>query len=154
MEVPPLVIEDFTETLLRNLMALEQCHYPLETHICNYVFLLDHLIDDDKDVDLLVHKKVIVNQLGSKDTVADLINKLCNQIAVSNSSHFKKIGQKINEHYEYPLNRAMATLNREYFPNVFRGTATVVALIVLFFTFWNFFKPLICRLELKYMCYN
>jgi hypothetical protein len=59
MEVPQLVIDDYTETLLRNLMALEQCLYPSETYICNYVFLLDHLIDDDKDVDLLVHKKVI-----------------------------------------------------------------------------------------------
>jgi hypothetical protein len=103
-------------------------------------------------VDLLVQKKVIDNQLGSNKIVADLINKLCDQIAVRGSPYFNNIAQMVNEHYEYPLNRTMAILNREYFPNVFRGTATVVALIVLFITLWNFFEPLICLLELKYMC--
>ena len=154
MEVPQLEIDDYTETLLRNLMALEQCHYPSKTQICNYVSLLDHLIDDDKDVDLLVHKKVIYNLLGSSKIVAELINKLCDHIVVCKPSYFSNIAQKVNDHYEYPLNRTWATLKRVYFPNVFRGTATFVALIVLFFTIWNFFKPLICRLELKYMCYK
>jgi hypothetical protein len=75
--------------------------------------------------------------------VAKLINKLCDQIVVSESSYFHYIGEKLNKHYEYRLNRTMATLKREYFPNVFRGTATVVGLIVLGFTFWSFLRPFV-----------
>jgi hypothetical protein len=104
-------------------MALEKCHYPYKTYICSYVWLLDRLIDTEKDVDLLVDKKVIAHHLGSNAEVATLINKLGDQIVATTFSF-----------YFYPLNHFLATLKREYFPNIFRGTATIVGLIVLGFT--------------------
>jgi len=45
LEFPPLNIYDETESISQNLMALEQCHYPFHTYICNYVGLLNYLID-------------------------------------------------------------------------------------------------------------
>ena len=39
--------------------------YPSKAYICNYAALLDYLIDTDKDVDLLIQKKIIVNDIGS-----------------------------------------------------------------------------------------
>jgi hypothetical protein len=141
LRVPQLVIDYSTETIFRNLMALEQCHYPSKTYICSYVLLLDRLIDNVKDVDLLVDKKVIANHLGSNAEVAALINKLGDQIVATTSSYFDIIAQKLNDHYEFPLNHLLATLKREYFPNIFRGTATIVGLIVLGFTLWNFLRP-------------
>jgi hypothetical protein len=141
LRVPQLVIDYSTETIFRNLMALEQCHYPSKTYICSYILLLDRLIDNVKDVDLLVDKKVIANHLGSNAEVAALINKLGDQIVATTSSYFDIIAQKLNDHYEFPLNHLLATLKREYFPNIFRGTATIVGLIVLGFTLWNFLRP-------------
>ncbi|KAB1220777.1 hypothetical protein CJ030_MR3G027876 [Morella rubra] len=44
LELSHLLVEMGTEVLFRNLMALEQCHYPFETRICNYKRLLDNLI--------------------------------------------------------------------------------------------------------------
>jgi hypothetical protein len=135
LEVPPLKISDSTEVIFRNLMALEKCHYPYKTYICSYVWLLDRLIDTEKDVDLLVDKKVIAHHLGSNAEVATLINKLGDQIvATTFSFYFYHIAKKLNDHYEFPLNHFLATLKREYFPNIFRGTATIVGLIVLGFT--------------------
>jgi hypothetical protein len=139
--VPQLMIDNGTEAIFRNLMALEQCHYPSKTYICSYVLLLDGFIDTKKDVDLLVDKKVIVNHLGSNAEVAALINKLGDQIVATTPSYFDYIAQQLNEHYEFPLNHLLATLKREYFPNIFRGTATIVGLIVLGFTLWNFLRP-------------
>jgi hypothetical protein len=141
LRVPQLIIDHGTETIFRNLMALEQCHYPSKTYICSYVLLLDRLIDTDKDVTLLVDKKVIANHLGSNADVATLINKLGDQIVATTPSYFDYISQQLNEHYEFPLNHLLATLKSEYFPNVFRGTATIVGLIVLGFTLWNFLRP-------------
>ncbi|XP_059434283.1 UPF0481 protein At3g47200-like [Corylus avellana] len=143
LKVPQLVIDDDTETIFRNLMALEQCHYPSKTYVCSYVLLLDRLVDTDKDVDLLVEKNVIDNQLGSNADVASLINKLCVQIVETPSSYFINIAKKLNRHYKFFLNPILATLKREYFPNIFRGTATVIGLIVLGFTFWNFLRPFV-----------
>ncbi|CAE5963609.1 unnamed protein product [Arabidopsis arenosa] len=54
--IPCFVAEDQTEMKIRNIMALEQCHYPLNAHVCNYIMFLDFLIDTEKDVDLLVEK--------------------------------------------------------------------------------------------------
>ncbi|XP_060674657.1 UPF0481 protein At3g47200-like [Ziziphus jujuba] len=76
LEVPTFEVTDFTECLIRNVMALEQCLYPFEAQICNYISLLDQLINTDEDVKLLVKKKVVANWLGSNDAVAHLINTL------------------------------------------------------------------------------
>jgi hypothetical protein len=130
LEVPQLVIDYETEVIFRNLMALEQCHYPSKAYICSYVWLLDRLIDTEKDVDLLVKKKVIANNLGSNAEVATLINKLNNQIVATTSS-YDHIARRLNGRYEDRWIHLLATLKREYFPNIFRGTATIVGLIVL-----------------------
>jgi len=134
---PQLVIDCNTETIFRNLMALEQCHYPSKTYICSYVLLLNRLIDAEEDVDLLVDKKVIVHHLGCNAEVAILINKLGDQIVATTPSYFDDIAQKLNDHCEFPSNKILATLKREYFPNIFRGTATIGGLIVLGFTLWG-----------------
>ncbi|XP_060674727.1 uncharacterized protein LOC132804412 [Ziziphus jujuba] len=75
------------------------CVYPFETYICNYVSFLDQLIDKAEDVELLVEKKVVHNLLGSNDAVADLINKLCDQI-LETSFYYGGIWQELNEHYD------------------------------------------------------
>jgi hypothetical protein len=86
-----------------------------------------------------VKKKVIVNLLGSNDAVVKLINTLGDQITEPTSC-YHDIAKNLNEHYDYPLNHILATLTRVYFPDIWRGTATVVGVIVLGFTLWNFFK--------------
>jgi hypothetical protein len=139
LEVPSFQIDDYTEVVFRNLMALEQWHYPYNAYICNYVVLLDRLINTEEDVGLLVKKEVIVNLLGSNDVVATLINQLGDQITEATSC-YNDIAEKLNAHYDHLFNQILATLTREYFPNIFRGTATIVGLIVLGFTLWNFFK--------------
>ena len=48
LQFPRIEVDhDQTESLMRNLMALEQCHshYPGDTTACNYVDLMDTLID-------------------------------------------------------------------------------------------------------------
>ncbi|GLT69872.1 hypothetical protein SLA2020_419880 [Shorea laevis] len=139
LEVPPFVVDDHTECLLRNIMALEQCYYPGNAYICNYVALLDDLINTEQDVALLVDKKVIINLLGSNAVVADLINNLCDEIVLVGSC-YSSLAKKLNDYRDNPWNRNMASMTRVYFRDFWIGTATVVGLIVLVLTIWNFFK--------------
>jgi hypothetical protein len=142
LEVPQLVIDDDTEGNFRNLMALEQCHYPQQAYICSYALLLGYLIETEKDVDLLVDKKVIANHLGSNTAVVALINKLGNQIVEDKSCKYYDLVQKqLNKHYDHPLNHILATLTTVYFRDFWRGSTTVVGLVVLGFTLWNFLRP-------------
>ncbi|TXG71976.1 hypothetical protein EZV62_000555 [Acer yangbiense] len=61
LQISRFEVHDYTECLYRNMMALEQCHYPGETHICNFILVMDYLINTVEDVDLLVDEGIIVN---------------------------------------------------------------------------------------------
>ncbi|XP_035546128.1 UPF0481 protein At3g47200-like [Juglans regia] len=137
LEVPPLLLDDKTDGLFRNLMALEQCHYPDKTDICDYIVLMDDLITTKADVRLLVDKKIIVNELGSSAAVTKLVNNLALEIEESGSLYVKLCGQ-LNRYCESNWNRLVGTLTSVYFPDFFKGTASVVGIIVLGLTLWNF----------------
>ena len=137
LHMPPLEIDNSTECLFRNLMALEQCRYPTEEFICRYVKLLDFLVDDKKDVDLLIENKVIVSRLGDSKAVAELINKLCLEI-VEVTSGYDALSQLLNDYYESSWNKNKAYLVSVYFHNVWIGTGTVIGLIILAITVTRF----------------
>ena len=139
LKVPCLEVDDSTECLFRNLMALEQCHYPLKAYICNYFVLLDYLIDTREDVELLVGKKIIVNHLGSNEAVANIVNKLALEITETYSC-YNDLAEKLNRHYDQCCNRNMGYLRSTYFHNLWRGTATAIGLILLGFTIWDIIK--------------
>uniref|UniRef100_A0A2N9H9K3 Uncharacterized protein n=1 Tax=Fagus sylvatica TaxID=28930 RepID=A0A2N9H9K3_FAGSY len=113
--VPRFVVDYKTEDLFRNLMALEQCHYPSHAYICNYILLLDFLINTKEDVELLVEKKILVNWLGSNEAVATMVNKLGQEIVEKNSC-YHEIATKLNGHYDNCWNHNMASLKDSIFP--------------------------------------
>jgi hypothetical protein len=139
LHVPLLVIDDNTECLLRNLMALEQCHFPKEAYICQYVKFLDLLVDTAEDADLLIKSKVIINSLGKSADVAELINELCKGI-VEVSSCYSLLAKELDKYSASLYNKSKAFLRRQYFRNVWIGTGTVVGLFVLFITLQDFVR--------------
>nr|XP_023916201.1 uncharacterized protein LOC112027781 [Quercus suber] len=137
----PTSVDDATEIRFRNLMALEQCHYPSESHICDYIMLLDYLINTREDVELFVENKIIINLLGSNEDVATMVNNLGHEIFVENHSYYGEMAKKLNEHYENCYNHNMGTLTSTYFSNLWRGTLTVVGLVVFGLSIWSTIKP-------------
>ena len=135
--LPSFVADNRTEELFRNIMALEQCHYPLEAYLCNYMVLLDHLINTSEDVELLVDKGIIVNALGSYQEVANMVNRIALEIVEENSC-YGDVAEKLKKHYKNGCNRNIGYLKRTYFSNLWRGTAAVVGLIFFGFTLWDF----------------
>ncbi|XP_031261070.1 putative UPF0481 protein At3g02645 [Pistacia vera] len=133
LQIPPIEITDNTECLIRNLMALELCHYPSKTYICSYIQVMDSLINTEDDVDLLVEKGIIVNFMGNNSVIADMFNELCRQVPLS-YTYYDDLCCDVNEHYESAWNHTMTTLRRVYFSNLWRGTATAVAIILLLLT--------------------
>ncbi|KAI9124746.1 hypothetical protein K1719_004073 [Acacia pycnantha] len=73
LEIPQIVVNDRTEILFRNMIALEQCHYPDASYITDYAIELDALIDTYKDVDLLIGKEIVKSFLGDSDEVASCL---------------------------------------------------------------------------------
>ncbi|KAK4270561.1 hypothetical protein QN277_023583 [Acacia crassicarpa] len=137
LEIPELKVDDSTECVLRNLIAFEQCHYPSQPFICSYVSFIDSLIETKDDVELLVEKEVIVHELGSATEVATLVNGLCKHV-VTDKTCYADILNSLNKHYQRRWYRTMAALRMVYFRDTWRGSSTVVGIIVLMFTIINF----------------
>ena len=59
LEMPRLELHDGTETLIRNVMALEEFLYPTNKCVTDYFIFLDDLVNTAKDMDLLCNKKIV-----------------------------------------------------------------------------------------------
>ncbi|XP_044498721.1 UPF0481 protein At3g47200-like [Mangifera indica] len=134
LRMPLLSVHHKTETLLRNIMALEQCKYHSRTIVCDYVILLDDLIEDERDTQLLVDAGIISNSIGDCKALANLFNKLSVEIC-SSGYHYNYIYQGLKGHYNSKYNRDMAKLKSVYFGDIWKGTATIGASVLLILTF-------------------
>ncbi|XP_028787313.1 UPF0481 protein At3g47200-like [Neltuma alba] len=148
LQIPELKIEDSTECVLKNLIAFEQCHYPNQPYICNYVSFIDSLIHTKDDVELLVEKEVIVHELGSDKEVAALVNSLCKHV-VTDKTCYTGLIDGLNKHYQRQWNRTMAALRLVYFRDAWRASSTLVATAVLVFTIFNFCRVVKLVLDLE-----
>uniref|UniRef100_A0A7N2LKW9 Uncharacterized protein n=1 Tax=Quercus lobata TaxID=97700 RepID=A0A7N2LKW9_QUELO len=57
LKIPKLELDDWTEVVARNIMALEQTRYIGDTYFTDYICLMDSLISTRKDVDFPCDKK-------------------------------------------------------------------------------------------------
>ncbi|AES74688.2 DUF247 domain protein [Medicago truncatula] len=136
LEIPQLKVQDSTETLFRNMVALEQCHYPEESYIADYVVVLDYIINTGTDVDILVRRDILDNMLGeSSDSVANRFNGICKNVVYSNiSSQFSIIGKEINAFCSNPWNKLKATLRRDYGKTPWQTAASIAGIVLLALT--------------------
>ncbi|KAL7265502.1 hypothetical protein ACSBR1_003305 [Camellia fascicularis] len=86
-----------TETLLRNLIAFEQCytgldrntgHDRLDFYFTSYATLMDRLVDNKNDVKVLEKAGVIRSCLGEREKASDLFNSLCKEIVLPRDNFY------------------------------------------------------------------
>ncbi|KAJ0052156.1 hypothetical protein Pint_02973 [Pistacia integerrima] len=75
LEIPPLLIQETTETILRNLISFEQCCPNYPPTVTSYAKLMDNIIETGKDVEILSEKNIIDSLLNPEDT-KQFFNKL------------------------------------------------------------------------------
>ncbi|WMV23161.1 hypothetical protein MTR67_016546 [Solanum verrucosum] len=83
MTIPSFVVFDYTETFLRNFIAYEQQSSDVQSkYVSDFVIFMYHmhLIDSDKDVNLLCPKGIIKNWMKEDREVAELFNRIGNGI--------------------------------------------------------------------------
>ena len=107
------MIDNSTECLMPNMMALDQCLYPLKNSIYNYIFLISRLIGTEDDVDFLVEKKITKNFQGSNKEEAALINELYQNITTVHFI-FSDECNKLNKFCGKWYNLTKPTIKRVY----------------------------------------
>ncbi|WOL19434.1 hypothetical protein Cni_G28232 [Canna indica] len=132
LEIPRLVIDDGTNTLLRNLIAFEQCYPNASDHVTTFACFMDSVIDTNMDVALLRQGDIIVNGLGCDEDVALLFNKLCKDVVIDLSScYLSGVIKDIKKHCDWKCNKCCASLKHTYFSNPW-AYFSVIAAVILF----------------------
>ncbi|GKV29572.1 hypothetical protein SLEP1_g38486 [Rubroshorea leprosula] len=100
MSIPTLIIDDHTESILRNFVAYEQ--YVQDSSpkpFTDYITFMDRLINTGKDVELLCRCGVLDNWLGDHEVVATMLNRLGDSVLFSDEDFFySDIFTRVNEH--------------------------------------------------------
>ncbi|GKB00759.1 putative UPF0481 protein [Tanacetum coccineum] len=131
--MPTLVIHDFTELILRNLIAYEQSFPQDRYYFTSYAHAMDMLINTQEDVAKLVESKVFVNILGSNQEAADMINKTCKNIILTDFYYDDEFKQ-IDKYYNAFWPKHMAWLRRVYFNNPWNSIALLAAIMLFTLT--------------------
>ncbi|CAA7025014.1 unnamed protein product [Microthlaspi erraticum] len=126
--------DDTSDHILRNVIAYEQCHDGITPFTSNYIHFMNLLITNDKDVLVLTAAGVLANNVGRPSLVVDMVNKLNKGLKVSDTSQYYSMAMNLRAHYTSRRKRCWATLNKVYFNDLWTGTATMAAILLLFFT--------------------
>nr|POE91143.1 upf0481 protein [Quercus suber] len=136
LKIPQFELDDWTEVVTRNIMALEQISYITNACFTDYFIFMDSLINTGEDVDLLCKKKILVNCLGDNNAAMSIINDLNKGIiCVRWREDYIDICNKLNSFYENPWHKWKVTLKSQYFSTPWRAASTVAAIILLVLTF-------------------
>ncbi|KAL8196722.1 hypothetical protein R6Q57_024565 [Mikania cordata] len=130
-KLPVLCIKDSTPSLLRNLIAYEQCYPSSRQYVTSFAFLMYKLIDNNDDVKLLVGSKILQHHLGASEDVTNLFNNICNGV-VSGNIYYTKEWTQLIEHCNGCWPSMLIWLRRLYKSTTWK-TLTVVAAILIFF---------------------
>ncbi|CAL1384463.1 unnamed protein product [Linum trigynum] len=130
LRMPGLIINDDSETLLRNLMAYEKLRLPEEglKYASEYILLLSCLVNSEEDVKLLSRCGILVNKLDkTKDKVVlRLIRRLEHSNSCAQVCFYSNIFEEINQRIQNRRHRWMRAIRK----NVFKDPWHVIAFMV------------------------
>ncbi|KAA8525389.1 hypothetical protein F0562_007193 [Nyssa sinensis] len=110
LEIPRFNLQGSTIPYIRNLVALELCHYPGGRYIIDYFVFMDHLINTPKDVDLLVQNGILFNGLGDSAAAAAFYNNLCRHIEFSAPEfYFCRLCKDLRAYHKVPWHKWMVS---------------------------------------------
>lgn len=121
LRIPCLELNNTTETLMRNILALEQTRYRGNGYVTDYFVILHFLIQSTEDMDLLCDRKIVVNYLFDTNAATSLVKDLFKDIKWEDMNHnYIRIYQNLNKFYHRQRSQPRIwkkILKRDYFSN-------------------------------------
>ncbi|XP_050373407.1 UPF0481 protein At3g47200-like isoform X2 [Argentina anserina] len=133
--IPQLNVGMSSETLFRNLIAIEQCYHGYSNEITSYAILMDNLISSKEDMELLCKEKVIGNWLSDEDG-CKFFSNLYKDIP-HNKFYYADLCKQVNDHYRLRRFTWLAALKSEKFSNPWKILAFVTGIIILILAVWS-----------------
>ncbi|KAI4332492.1 hypothetical protein L6164_017396 [Bauhinia variegata] len=109
--IPNIELDNTTQILFRNMVALKQCHYPDCGYMTDYVWAMDFIINTVEYVDILNKNGILIRLLGDDDAVAKMFNSLATNVLKEdfNSQHLG-LFKEMNAFYNDGWHQMRATL--------------------------------------------
>ncbi|CAN6373002.1 unnamed protein product [Urochloa humidicola] len=151
LEIPMLQLYDYSEHLLRNMIAFEQT-YPLTPgRFTAYAMFMDCLVASSEDVRLLQLRGVVMNQMNGvrdKDQTG-FFSRLCHGVHMAaDRNYLGGVIAEVNKYQQARWPRWRVALVRNYFSNPWVATSLAAAVFLLalafiqtFFAAYSYFKP-------------
>ncbi|KAL8259393.1 hypothetical protein R6Q59_027346 [Mikania micrantha] len=133
LRMPVLYVHDFTELVLRNLIAYEQQSSQTSKFIASYAYAMDMLVSTQEDVAKLIDSKVIVNSMGSNEEAAKMINSICKEVAWEHSFYGDQ-WEKLNKHCNSYWPKNIAKMKSTYFSSPWNIIALLAGIILFALT--------------------
>ncbi|VAH53253.1 unnamed protein product [Triticum turgidum subsp. durum] len=133
IEVPCVPIDETTEPLFKNLIALEQTEPKFGNDFSAYVTFMSQVIATTDDATMFVKSGIIVHMMDSDEEVSALFTRITKQVVFrfDDRYYLKYLCQILEVHYQSRINRWIAWLWLNHFVNPWLGLATVAAAVVL-----------------------
>ncbi|KAJ0956827.1 hypothetical protein HanPSC8_Chr01g0020061 [Helianthus annuus] len=129
--MPVLCVDDSTEVLLRNLIAYEQS-FETGNHITSYAVAMDMLVNSQEDVAKLIDSRVLVNDMGSNEEVANMINNLGKHVITY--SFYSEQWETLNKYCNSYWPKHIARMRSTYFNSPWNMIALLVGTIIFSLT--------------------
>ncbi|KAK6929631.1 Protein of unknown function DUF247, plant [Dillenia turbinata] len=143
MEVPPLIIDNYTETVFQNLIAYERhCPDGNPRYVSDYIAVMDCLINSTEDVELLRKHGIVENWLSDDQAITNIFNRPAdNFIAFGNDCIYAGLFNNVNEYclrpgtqFKAQWDKWMANLLDNYFNSPWALISLLAATILLALT--------------------
>ncbi|KAI3412364.1 Glycerophosphodiester phosphodiesterase [Psidium guajava] len=131
LRLPMIVVDDTTESMFLNLIAFERFHVGAGNEVTSYIFFMDNIIDNERDVALLHARGIIQNAIGSDRAVAKLFNSLSKDVTLEPDSTLDAVHKKVSRYCKKPWNVWRSNLIHTYFRNPW-AILSLIAAIFLF----------------------
>lgn len=152
IEIPCLVVDEYTGSLFRNLIAFEQTCPQFGDDFTAYIVFMSQIISMPEDVTLLVDREIIVHHLDSDKHVSDLFTMLSKDVVFDFNGNYylRALCLAMEAHYQSRLNRWIAAwLWVNHFSNPWLALAALGTVLVLIctiiqtiYTVLTYIKPL------------
>ncbi|CAL5422173.1 unnamed protein product [Camellia sinensis] len=130
LEIPPMIINDFTSTILINCVAFEQCYLtrPTWKYFSEYIAFMNCLLNSSRDVTFLCDEGIISNFSYNDNRVANLFKKLGEHVVFNiRECYLKNEFREVEAYYS----SNWATLRRTYFSGPWSTISAVSASVLL-----------------------
>jgi len=130
LKIPPFILDDNTKLYVRNILALEQCHYPNQEYVTDYFLFLNFLLNGgEKDLDILRGQGILFNGFGNKNATYFLNNLGTGMSCSTMSSKYYNICIKLRKFKEEPC--WVEYMRRHYFGTALRVVASMITILTL-----------------------